>query len=508
MIDYASTSLADGVLDAAFEQRLAEIRAGEPSRVSNLVGGQEVATTAVITRRDPVVDVAVSEAFVAGAHEVEAAVRSASNAFPAWRSMPTAERLTRVRSAAHLIADARTDIAATTSAETGKTRLEAYGEVQEVVDMIEHYCATFEAARGYEQRQASSFSELNIDLLVPYGVFGVIAPFNFPVALSAGMMLGALITGNTVVLKPSDKAPLSTFLVARALSSVLPDGVLNVVHGGADVGRLLVDSDVDGIAFTGSADVGWQIFRTSQDRRLPRPVLAEMGGHNAAIVASSADVSAAAQGIVRSAFGLSGQKCSACRRVVVDAAVADELMREIIERSQKLIVGDPIHEDTFMGPVIDDAIGHRIDEALTIARVDGASITGGRVDRPGNFFAPTIVSGLPIGHALTREELFAPVLTLTVVNSFEEALAEANATDYGLSAGLFSTNPDEIQTFLNEMQAGVLYVNRPQGATTGAWPGVQSFAGWKRSGSTGKGGLGVHYLQGFMREQSRTITIS
>jgi 1-pyrroline-5-carboxylate dehydrogenase len=180
--------------------------------------------------------------------------------------------------------------------------------------MIEHYCGLMENNHGYCSPLKSTDPETNLDVLVPWGAFAVIAPYNFPVALAVGMMVGALVTGNTVVLKPSDKTPRSTATVAGIVRDQLPAGVLNVIHGGAEVGRALAASAVDGIAFTGSAKVGWELVGLTAPSGLPRPVLAEMGGQNPAIVARSADLDAATSGIVRSAFGLSGQKCSACRR--------------------------------------------------------------------------------------------------------------------------------------------------------------------------------------------------
>jgi 1-pyrroline-5-carboxylate dehydrogenase len=358
---------------------------------------------------------------------------------------------------------------------------------------------------GYCASLTSTVSEKNYDVMVPYGAFAVIAPFNFPIALTVGMVTAAVVTGNTVVLKPSDKTPRSTAAVANILRRQLPEGVLNVIHGGAAVGRALAQSAVDGIAFTGSAEVGWELFATPGPSGLPRPVLAEMGGQNPAIVTGNADLDAAAHGVARSAYGLSGQKCSACRRVIIDAAVADEFLGKLLAEASALQVGDPIDADTALGPVIDDAIAAKIDQALLDAQRDGTLLAGGRIRREGNFFAPIVVSDLPLGHPLTRQELFAPFLTVTRVDGLDAAIAEANAVEYGLSAGIFSTLQSEVDQFLDEIQAGVVYVNRSAGATTGAWPGNQSFCGWKRSGTAGKGGLGLWYLPGFMREQSRTI---
>jgi 1-pyrroline-5-carboxylate dehydrogenase len=506
-VNYASSSLGDDDLERRFEAALTALRATTSPVEPQLIGEREVREGLIVERFDPCAPGArVAAAHEATAQHVAEAVAAARAQTKSWRNTPYAQRIERLRAARAVVADCIVELAAIVSAETGKTRLESVGEAQEVLDMIEHYCALMENNNGYCAPLKSTEPETNLDVLVPCGAFAVIAPFNFPVALAVGMMVGALVTGNTVVLKPSDKTPRSTATVAGIIRDKLPAGVLNIVHGGAEVGRALAASDVDGIAFTGSAKVGWELVKSTSPSGLPRPVLAEMGGQNPAIVGRSADLDAATSGIVRSAFGLSGQKCSACRRVVVDEQVADELIERIAAAAERLVVGDPLDRASNLGPVIDDVIARRIDEALVIARSEGRVITGGRLaDRPGNFFAPIVVADLPLGHPLTREELFAPFLTITRVATFADAMDEANAVSYGLSAGVFSADDDELATFVDEIQAGVIYVNRAAGATTGAWPGVQSFCGWKLSGSSGKGGLGNWYLPGFMREQSRTL---
>jgi 1-pyrroline-5-carboxylate dehydrogenase len=231
-----------------------------------------------------------------------------------------------------------------------------------------------------------------------------------------------------------------------------------------------------------------------------------MGGKNPTIVTASADLDRAAAGIVRSAYGLSGQKCSSCSRVVVDRSVHDALVEKIAAGAQALEVGDPADAGSNLGPVVGPAAVERFEAAVEDARRDGDIVTGGRHD--GGFAQPTLVTGLPRGHRLTREELFLPFLTVTAVDGFEEAMEEANAVAYGLTAGIFTENEGEKQAFLDRIEAGVIFVNRREGATTGAWPGIQTFCGWKASGVSGKGGLGPHYLPQFMREQSRTVMTS
>ena len=453
-VDYTSTELPDD-LGAAFETALRRLRSEEPPVEDHIVGGARRTDGDVFDRFDPChPGVRVSVARSAPTLLVTEAVTEARCAFTAWRKTTIEQRCTSLLEAADRISVGVAEFSAILSAETGKTRLEAIGEVEEAADIIKHYTRLMTENDGYHSQLKSSETEDTYDVLVPYGVFGVIAPFNFPFALAAGMMVGALVAGNTVVCKPSDKTPRSTAAVASILADVLPPGVVNVVHGGADVGRALAETDVDGVAFTGSAEVGWQLIAATTPKGLPRPVLAEMGGQNPAVVGASADLDAAASGIVRSAFGLSGQKCSACRRVVVVREVADDLAAKIVAKASELVIGDPIDADTFMGPVIDNHIAARLDEALAVAARDGKVLTGQRLDLDGNWFSPIVVSGLPTGHELTREELFGPFLVITTVDTFDDALTEANDVQYGLTAGVFSGQEAEVDQFVEQIEAG------------------------------------------------------
>jgi 1-pyrroline-5-carboxylate dehydrogenase len=340
----------------------------------------------------------------------------------------------------------------------------------------------------------------------------VIAPFNFPVALSIGMISAALVTGNTVVFKPSDSAGLTGRLVVEALlAGGLPDGVLNLVQGAEETGKALVShAGVDGFAFTGSNAVGMSILRHAASSQAMRPVLCEMGGKNPAFVTASADLSVAASGVARSAFGLSGQKCSALSKAYVARAVMDEFLQALFETTGKLAVGDPRRQEVFMGPVIDDAALGRFKGVAAEAAAGGTIIAGGGQPSGGNFergpyVEPTIVTGLPNHHRINREELFVPFMSVLPFDDLDEAIADANRSAFGLTAGIYTQDRGELDRFLNTIETGVLYANRASGATTGAWPGFQTFCGWKGSGITGKGGLGSWYVPQFMREQSHTI---
>ena len=242
----------------------------------------------------------------------------------------------------------------------------------------------------------------------------------------------------------------------------------------------------------------------------PRPCIVEMGGKNPAIVSRKADLEEAAEGIMRSAFGFGGQKCSANSRVYVERPVHDDLVRLLVEKTEAITIGDPVVRQNWLGPVINEASVQKHQQAVADARRDGTVYVGGerlsdRGMEHGSYVEPTVVGGLPASHRLFQDELFVPFTAVHAVDSLEEAIRLSNDTVYGLTAGVYSEDAAEVQQFLDQAQAGVLYVNRRAGATTGAWPGVQAFGGWKGSGSTGKAGLSMYYVAQFMREQSHTV---
>jgi 1-pyrroline-5-carboxylate dehydrogenase len=495
--------------DEEFEARLAEARAGGGGPLPHLVADEELDEGEPFERRDPSSDGAVaSRARSASADIMARAVSAARSAAPGWRKTPYAERCSLLRAVAAGIQQRHFELAAVASLEVGKSRAESILEVQEAVDLIEAYAEHMERNDGYEEPLASFVdSERNTDVLRPYGVFAVISPFNFPAALTMGMASAALIAGNTVVLKPSEETPRTGSILGEIVRSAgLPAGVFNLVHGGPETGRALVEGAVDGVAFTGSAEVGRWIAGRMQEGPYARPALTEMGGKNPALVTAAADLDKAAEGVARAAFGLSGQKCSACSRAIVDRSVHDEFLELLARFTEGLAIGDPAERPMFVGPVVNEGSVARFEAAVADARREGRVVTGGgRPGRPGLFVEPTVVAGLPRGHRLERNELFLPFVSVSAVGSLDEAIEEANAPAYGLTAGIFSEDEEEQERFLDGIQAGVVYVNRRAGATTGAWPGTQTFCGWKSSGSTGKGGLGPWYLPQFMREQSRTV---
>ena len=464
-------------LDRAFEQALAEARAGEPEPLTHLVAGRDVAAGTQFDREDPSRRERVASRAREGHEVVAEAVEAARVAQRGWRRLPHEERVALLRATERLIDERKLELAAAISFEVGKVRTESIAEVEEAVDLIETYCRQVESAEGFETPLGQlAPDERNTDVLRPYGVFGVIAPFNFPFALGFGMTAAALAAGNAVVLKPPEEAPRSGGAVARLLADAgVPDGVISLVHGGPATGEALVDAAIDGVAFTGSAEVGREIGRRLSAGPYPRPVLAEMGGKNAAVVGASADLEAAAEGIAKAAFGFSGQKCSACSRAIVVDEVHDELVERLAELARTTILGDPADPDAVTGPVVNEQAVDRFERSVEAARRDGTVAAGGsRGDDAGWFVEPTVAAGLSLGHPLTRDELFLPFVTVVRVPDFEAALAEANSVPYGLTAGVFSREEEELDRFLDEIEAGVVYVNRRAGATTGAWPGIQS----------------------------------
>jgi 1-pyrroline-5-carboxylate dehydrogenase len=355
----------------------------------------------------------------------------------------------------------------------------------------------------------------NRSVMKPYGVWVVINPFNFPFALAGGPVAAALVTGNTVVLKGASETPWSGRLLADCLRDAgLPPGVFNYLMGpGAEIGDALVAHPLtSGITFTGSYETGMGILRKVADGRYPKPCIAEMGGKNACVVTASADLEAAAAGIVRSAFGMGGQKCSALSRLYVEEPVADALVQRLLQRIQAIGVGDPTRKENWLGPVISENALRNYRGYVARLRNGGAKILyGGEVvstgDRARGFYAQPTLAEASLDHALWREEMFLPILMLHRVKDLDAGIRQANDSDLGLTAGVYGSR-DDVAEFLERIEAGVTYSNRPQGATTGAWPGYQPFGGWKGSGNTGKAIASFYYLAQYLREQSQTVVES
>ena len=503
-------------LHERFEAALAAVRQRMGGDYAQWIGGKAREGDGTFEVRSPIDHEWLLGRFAKGtARDVEDAVAAARAAAAGWAATPWRERVALLRRAAGLIEERVYEIGAAVSLEVGKNRMESLGEVQETADLIAWYCDQMQMNDGFDRALPDDplpgYRSRNRTVLKPYGPWAVIAPFNFPYALAGGPIGAALVAGNTVVFKVASHTAWSGWLLMEVLRDAgLPEGVVNYVSGpGATVGAALVESPhIAGITFTGSYEVGMSIVRRFAAGRWPRPCIAEMGGKNAAIVTRHADLERAATGIVRSAFGLQGQKCSACSRVYVDAAVATPLRERMIALTERIAVGDPTRRENWMGPVIDSAARERYRMCVDNLREHGRIDAGGRLLEEGEmargfFVAPTVASA-PHDFRLWREEKFIPLVLVGEVQSLDEAIDRANHSDYGLTAGFYGSH-DEMGRFHERIEAGVTYANRPQGATTGAWPGYQPFGGWKGSGTTGKAIGSYYYLQQYLREQSQTV---
>ncbi len=508
------TGKAEGQFHDRYERALEQARSEFGRKYAMVIGGREVKTSQVIVHKSPLDTRIVLGHLPSGnTTHVRQAIMAAKKAFDSWGRSGWQERVKICRAAADIMSQRKFELAAWISFENGKNRYEAIGDVDEAIDFMRYYSEEVERNNGFETMMKSAQpNEKSRSVMKPYGVWGVIAPFNFPAAILVGMSTGAIITGNTVVAKPSSNTPIVACKFAEILKEAgLPDGVFNLVIGsGSKIGGEIVRSkDVAGIVFTGSRDVGYGMAQEFSAAR-PKPLIAELGGKNPAIVTETADIGKAADGVLKAAFGYSGQKCSALSRVYVHKKIKDEFLKRLVEKTKSLPVGNPLDPNTFVGPLANEDAYKKYQKYMKVAAREGKVLTGGSVKKEGElkhgyYVEPTIVAGLPKKHRLFKEEMFVPILCVTDYEKFDDAIKLANDVDYGLTAGIFSNDQQEVRRFLDNIEAGVVYVNRQASATTGAMVGCQPFGGWKDSGTTGKGTGGPHYLTQFMREQSQTI---
>jgi 1-pyrroline-5-carboxylate dehydrogenase len=444
--------------------------------------------------------------------ETQNAIRSAKDAFSEWGQSPYQNRVKIFRDIASEFSAQKFRLAAIISMENGKNRLEAMGELDETIDFLRFYADQLELNQGFvKPTKSANPNEKTQSVLKPYGVWGIIPPFNFPSAIAIGMSSGALITANTVVLKPASDTPLSAFQFVDSIYTKIPAGAINFVTGkGSIVGQEVISNNlVSGIAFTGSKEVGLSGYRTFT-REIAKPFISEMGGKNPVIVTESADLEKATDGVLRAAFGYGGQKCSACSRVYVQKKIANQFTEKLVTKTKNLKIGLPWEKDTYLGPVINESAKSKFENAVNLAKKDGKIVYGGEALKDGMYqngyyVQPTIVSNLPKNHQLVKEELFLPFLCIQEFENFDDAIKQANDSEYGLTAGIFSKDKKQLDEFFSKIEAGVTYANRAQSATTGAQVQAQPFVGWKNSGISGKGAGGPYYLTQFLREQTQTI---
>jgi 1-pyrroline-5-carboxylate dehydrogenase len=501
-----------------YEDAMAAVKKNLGNEYHMIINGEEKKADSTFEDRSPINTDMVLGIFQKGdARDADAAVQAARKAFPAWSALPWEKRISLLRKVADYIDERIFELAAVTTLEVGKNRMEALGDVAEAPELIRYACDQIEANGGFIRKMGADplqgYKATNYSILRPYGVWLVISPFNFPAALTGGPAGAALAAGNTVVIKPASDTPWTVRLLVECFRDAgLPDGVFNFVTGpGSTLGQALIDHpEVDGITFTGSYDVGMGIYRTFANGQYVRPAILELGGKNPAIVSANADPEEAAVGIVRSAFGLQGQKCSACSRVYIEIPIFQRVLDRILEMTKKLKIGDPAERDVYLGPVINKSSYQSYQGYIEEMYKAGSRIlAGGHVLTEGDFAKgyfcePTIAVDLPLSHCLWKEEMFLPITTVAQVKNIEQAMKRAVDVKYGLTAGFYGSE-EEAKWFFERTRAGVNYANRPQGATTGAWPGFQPFGGWKGSGSSGKNAGGMYYVQLYMHEQIQTL---
>ena len=496
--------------ESAVESLLADIGDSHPLRIDGDAIEREETFTVTSPGNH---DLLVGEFAAGDESSVETAVDAASAAFDDWRA-DWEDRVEIFRSAAEIMRERKYALAATMTIENGKNRTEALADVDEAIDFLRFYSRELERNEGYDYDTGEPTPDQHTtNRLVPYGVFAIVSPFNFPLAILTGMTTGALVTGNTAVVKPASTTPLIAHQFVDILEAAgIPDGVVNLVTGGGrDVGQPLVEhEDVAGVAFTGSRSVGLGIEETFFEMGKRGPVIAELGGKNPVIVSKDADLEKAVSGVVGGAFSFSGQKCSATSRVYVHESHYDDFVDDLVTATENLRIGRPRDRETDVSPIIDESALEDFLDISAQAREVGTVRTGGQVaDNPalpdGRYVEPAVVTDVPHEHELARDEHFLPFVTIHPIADFEEGLEKSNDSEYGLCAGLFSEDEAEIEAWFDGIESGMCYVNREQSATTGALVQAQPFGGWKFSGTTGKFAGGYWYLPQFMREQSRTV---
>jgi alpha-ketoglutaric semialdehyde dehydrogenase len=419
------------------------------------------------------------------AADVAAAIRAAEEALPQWRATPAPKRGEIMYAFGALLAQHKERLAREMTREMGKVLAEARGDVQEGVDIA--YLMAGEGRRMFGDTTPSELpNKWAMSIRQPIGVAGIITPWNFPIAIPCWKMTAALITGNTVVLKPASDTPHCAALLVQIMHDAgFPPGVVNMVTGsGEDVGIPLVENpDVNVISFTGSGDTGRDIA-VRAGRRLTRLSL-ELGGKNAIAVMADADLDLAVEGILWSAFGTTGQRCTACSRLVVDESVADDLVGRLVDRAGAMRLGSGLEATTDVGPLINSRAVERVGGYVEVGTEEGARLVAGGARATdgdllhGNFFSPTILDGVKTMDRVAQEEIFGPVLSVVRVNGYEEAAMVVNATRYGLSSSIYTRDTNTAFRAMRDFTTGIVYVNA---GTIGAETHLP-FGGMKQTGN-------------------------
>jgi 1-pyrroline-5-carboxylate dehydrogenase len=497
-----------------FEAGLAVARAKLGGKHPFIVGGKPRDGERTRPEWSPIDSELVIGSFAqASAADVDEAVEIASGFATLWGLTDPLERVAIVRRAIEIMEQRKTEIIAVSVLETAKNRIEAFGEVEELIGLVRLNCDQVEENDGFRYALPGDGVSRFHEVLRPYGVWGIIAPFNFPFALAANPISAALLAGNCVVFKPAHQGALTGHVIHEIfLQAGIPAEAFHILTGpGPVVGaRIASHPGIGGVTFTGSYAVGMDIYRNRDGA--PRPALCELGGKNPTVVSGKAEIDKAAEGVMHGSFGFGGQKCASTSRAYIQRAVYGDFVDALRAKAEDIVIGNPLDEGVYLGPLINDAAGERyagaVAEAGTVGRIvaGGEKLTGEAYDR-GNYVRPTIVEA-PENSWLWKREIFAPFVVVEPYDDLDDAIARCNDTEFGLTAGFFSEDEGEIQRYLDGIQAGVVYVNRRSSSTTGAWPGLQTFGGWKGSGTSGRSVGGRFYVAQYLREQSQTVIAS
>ena len=492
---------------AAFPKTIAEVRKMLGRRYPLWIGGKEVKTEDTLASVNPAnPDEIIGHIWQAGRDEIDLAIAAAKAAFPAWRGTSAEKRAEYLFRAADIARRRIFKLAVWQVLEVGKQWDQAYADVAEAIDFLEYYGREM-LRLGLPKRMGSAPGELNHYFYQPKGLASVIAPWNFPMAISCGMCSAAIVTGNCVLYKPSGLSPVAGYMLTEIFREAgIPKGVFNYTPGrGRVIGDYLVDHpDISIIAFTGSMEVGLRIVERAGKVRPGqtnlKKVIAEMGGKNAIIVDEDADLDQAVPHVLYSAFGYQGQKCSACSRAIVLESILEKFVRRLVEAAKHIKIGPPEDPANYMGPVVDKDARQRILEYIEIGKKEGTLLLSREAPEEGFYVPLTIFTDINPHHRLAQEEIFGPVLSIIKAETFDEAIETANSVRFALTGGVFSRSPRHLEQARKTFRVGNLYLNR---GITGALVERQPFGGFKMSGIGSKAG-GPDYLPQFMDPRSVT----
>lgn len=473
-----------------------------------IINGREIETKSIVKSTNPA-DHSEIIGYIhqASIIEAEEAMQASLESFKTWSVTDPKMRADVLFKAAANLRKRKFELNALLTIEAGKPWVEADADVAEAIDFLEYYGRQILELKKTDDKILSRDNlERNEYRYIPLGVGAIITPWNFPLAILTGMASAAIVSGNTVLLKPSSNTQVIAYKFVEIMKQAgLPDGVINFIPGkGSEVGDYIVNHPKTRfISFTGSKEVGVSIYekaaKVQKGQIWLKRVIAEMGGKDAMIIDEGVDIDFAANEIVKAAFGFSGQKCSACSRAIIHKAVYDELIAKIVEKTNKIDMGDPLEYNNEMGPVIDKVAFKKITEYIAIGKKEGKMVAGGLSDHiRGYFIRPTVIVDLSPDARIMNEEIFGPVLACCKVDSFDEAIKVANNTEYGLTGGVISPSRLNLEKAKREFHVGNMYLNRK---CTGAIVGYQPFGGFNMSGTDSKAG-GPDYLLLHLQGQS------